>query len=698
MDMKRPTYRMPFSLSADGQLLAFSVTTLGRGESRLGFDEEFDEWGVPVEGVAGSQLVVVDTESGETLHPFAEARTSWGGQWSPDGSQLVACVQQEGMACLGVWERASGESTLFPHAQVHTYYSFEVPCWTPDGQGLVVKLLPEDYVRLPPVVKEGVQVQHYNPLGTEEESNRPSWDSERGDLALVDISSGQVRHLARNWSVRRYRVSPDGKHMATLGMNPDDEKKELVVISLADGQARSLVKGIGQAYANAFNWSPDSRSLAYISDGRLFVVPCDGAEAPRDISGAEEFRVHWPDVSVHSAPRWSSDGQTVYALSRDQLWICAADGSTQRRISGESIGRWLRLWVQPAEGNELVTFTGQTLLMTTLQPGTLYGGLALLNLDSGEVEMLEEYPRHCSHTSMWMEVDQKAGYGYLVMEGAAEPAALWRFDRQDKTPQIFYAPNQRKVDFGTCRLLEWDFLYGGRGEGALVLPPDYKESDGPLPTVVVHGDLDDEHSFGYDAYDVGNPHLFAGRGYAVLYIDVPMSDGDPMKVQPGQVAPIVRQMVAEGITDPARVGAYGISYSAYSVMSMLVQSDLYRTAVCASGLYNLTAQYGRITYWGWSEYGEDELGGSLWERRSDHVENSPFFYLDRVNAPLLLISGSGDANITAQAEDVFRAMRRLGKKVAWRSYPDEPHFSVEWSRPHLRDMCDAVLDWFDEHL
>jgi Tol biopolymer transport system component len=391
-------YKMPFSLSADGQLLAFSVTTLGRGESRLGFDEEFDEWGVPMEGVAGSTLVVVDTESGETLHPFAEAHTSWGGQWSPDGSQLVACVQQEGMACLGVWDRVRGESRLFPDVQVHTYYSFEVPCWTTDGQGVIVKLLPEDYVRLPPIVKESVQVQLYDPQGMAEESNRPSWDSDRGDLALVDISSGQVRHLARNWSVRRYRVSPDGKHMATLSMNPDDQKKELVVISLADGQA----------YANAFNWSPDSRSLAYISDGRLFVVPIDGAAAPRDISGAEEFRMHWPDVSVHSAPRWSSDGQTVYALSRDQLWVCAADGSTQRRISGESIGRWLRLWVQPAEGNELVSFAGHTLLMTTLQPGTLYGGLALLNLDSGEVERLEEYPRHCIPRCGWKWTRRRA--------------------------------------------------------------------------------------------------------------------------------------------------------------------------------------------------------------------------------------------------------------------------------------------------
>ncbi len=651
---------------------------------------------MPVEGVAGSQVVLIDTESGQARYPFADARVSWGAQWSPDGQSLVACLQQGGMACLGIWDRQSGESRHYPDVQVHTYFPFEVACWTPDGQGVVIKLLPEDYVRVVAAKKEQVQMRVHDPQIGEEQLDEPWQHWDRGDLAWVDIASGEVRYLARGWSVRRYRVSPDGRHLATMRMLDGDDK-QLAVISLADGQVQTVATGIGQSYANAFNWSPDSSSLAYISDGRLYVTTMDAAE-PRDISGAPQNRLHWPNRSVHVTPRWSADGGTVYALSRNVVWVCAADGSEQRHIGGESIERQLRLWVQPAEGNELVAFAGRMLLMTTQQQGTLHEGLALLDLQSGQLELLEEYPRHCSRTPMWMEVDQSAECAYFVMEGAAEPAALWRFDLRNKKPQLFYAPYTRALRFGSCRLLEWDFLYGGKGEGALVLPPDHNLSDGPLPTVVVHSDLDDAHSFGYDAHDVGNPHLFAARGYAVLYIDVPMADSDPMKVRPGQVAPIVRQMVEEGITDPARVGAYGISSSAYSVMAMLVQSNVYCAAVCASGLYNLTAQYGRIAYWGWSEYGEDELGGSLWVRRAAHIENSPFFYLDKVRAPVLLISGSGDANVTAQAEDVFRALRRLGKKVAWRSYPNEAHFSTDWSRAHMGDMCHAVLDWFDEHL
>ena len=698
LDMRRPTSRMPFSLTPDGRLLALSTTALSRGESRLVDDGEFDEWGVPVEEGAGSQVVIVDTQNRQVIQPFPEARTSWGAQWSPDGQYLVAYVQQTGMACLAIWDRSQRQCRIMSDVHVHPHYAFEVPSWTPDSRQLAVKLLPQGYAPALQEEESGIEINQHDPHGASVGLEPSYMDWDLGDLALVDANNGQIRYLVRGRLMRRFCISPDGKNLATMPLLPgEDQDKELVVVPLNNDPPRTIATNIGQSYATAFNWSPDSRSLAYISDGRLYTVPADGSDTARDISGAPEHNLRWPDRSVHVAPRWSSDGQTVYALSRNALWVCAADGDHQKHIDGSTIDRQLGLWVQPAENNKLVT-DGQTLLMTTVNLATSHQGLALLHIEDGTLEFLEEFPRDCAETS-WMAMHAETGQCYLVWEGAAEPAALWRFDLRQKTLDAFYhpSPDLDAVQMGACRLLEWTFLDGGHGEGALVLPLNYT-GDNPLPMVVVHGDLDDVFSFGYDAYDVGNPHLIAARGYAVLYIDVPIGRDDPMKSQPGQVVPIIRQLIDEGIADPDRIGAYGISQNAYGVMSMLVQTDLYRTAVCTSGLYNLTAQYGRIAYWGWSVYGEDELGGTLWSRRDAHIENSPFFYLDRVKASLLLISGTGDANVSVQAEDAFRALRRLNKKVAWRSYPDEPHFSCDWSREHLRDMCNAVLDWFDEHL
>ena len=65
------------------------------------------------------------------------------------------------------------------------------------------------------------------------------------------------------------------------------------------------------------------------------------------------------------------------------------------------------------------------------------------------------------------------------------------------------------------------------------------------------------------------------------------------------------------------------------------------------------------------------MGGTPWEFRERYIENSPFFYLDRVETPLLLIHGAEDtASAPFNADQVFVGLRRL-------------------LRQNLRDMSEA---------
>ncbi|MYK39620.1 MAG: prolyl oligopeptidase family serine peptidase, partial [Gemmatimonadetes bacterium] len=101
---------------------------------------------------------------------------------------------------------------------------------------------------------------------------------------------------------------------------------------------------------------------------------------------------------------------------------------------------------------------------------------------------------------------------------------------------------------------------------------------------------------------------------------------------------------------------------------------------------------------GWCETGQARLGGSPWENRAAYIENSPFFYLDQVSTPLLLVCGTGDQEGSKQAEETFVALRRLGKRVELRLYKDEHHGTSAWSRDALDDLCRRVLDWFNCHV
>lgn len=83
------------------------------------------------------------------------------------------------------------------------------------------------------------------------------------------------------------------------------------------------------------------------------------------------------------------------------------------------------------------------------------------------------------------------------------------------------------------------------------------------------------------------------------------------------------------------------------------------------------------------------------KRREAYVENSPFFYLDRVRTPLLVICGTAEREEEMQARQTFGALRRLGKRVELRLYRDEDHDPSAWTERNLRDVAERILGWFD---
>ena len=88
---------------------------------------------------------------------------------------------------------------------------------------------------------------------------------------------------------------------------------------------------------------------------------------------------------------------------------------------------------------------------------------------------------------------------------------------------------------------------------------------------------------------------------------------------------------------------------------------------------------------------------SVWENRDSYIENSPFFFLDHVETPLLLVHGTADRGIR-EADSTFAALRRLRKRVEYAKYAGEPHYEGDWSLANRRDYVERMLAWFDEHL
>ena len=91
------------------------------------------------------------------------------------------------------------------------------------------------------------------------------------------------------------------------------------------------------------------------------------------------------------------------------------------------------------------------------------------------------------------------------------------------------------------------------------------------------------------------------------------------------------------------------------------------------------------------------MGGTPWQYGNRYIQNSPFFYFDRIETPLLLVHGADDPFVPAfLADQVFVGLRRLGKEVEYAKYGGEAHWLTSYE--NQVDAACRILSWFSRFL
>jgi dipeptidyl aminopeptidase/acylaminoacyl peptidase len=254
----------------------------------------------------------------------------------------------------------------------------------------------------------------------------------------------------------------------------------------------------------------------------------------------------------------------------------------------------------------------------------------------------------------------------------------------------------------------------------LTVPP----ADGALPPLIVipypglvRPDAPPPALTGATFQPVVNPLLLVAAGYAVLepslprdrpegdlaagYVDVGARDpaarasADPITRMTEIVLGAVDAAAATGRVDAHHVALYGHSFGAYSVIGIASRANCFSAVVAANGPYDLLAAYGRLPPqanheetgiqltgpFGWFERGQGALGGPPWQLPRVYLQRSPFYSVERIHAPVLLIHGE---------------LERLGRDAILLRYAGEGHLFA--SPANIRDSWGRTLDFLDTHL
>lgn len=403
-------------------------------------------------------------------------------------------------------------------------------------------------------------------------------------------------------------------------------------------------------------------------------------------------------------PGWTKDDQHAIIYDRYDIWLVNPDGSialnlTERQNkNGTATFRYVRL-----DPDEEFIDLENPLLIRYFDNSTKASGYYRLNHGENRLDSL-------------IVLDKLIGAPKRTQE---QNAYLFTIETFDEFPDLYKSdtgfdtitrltdanPRQEEFYWGSAQLFEWKNTDGVPLQGILYLPAGYEPGKQyPLIVYIYERLADLLHRYSVPrATSRINPAFYTSNGYAVIDADIVYTLGQPGQSAVKSVVPAALKLVEMGVADPDRIGLQGHSWGGYQTAYAITQTNLFSAAVAGTPVSNMISAYGGIR-WGTGnprtyqyEIGQSRIGFSLWERPDLYIENSPVFFADRIQTPLLIMHGDNDGAVPwYQSIELYLAMRRLGKEMFFLHYTDAPHNLRK--RKNRIDYNRRIFEFFEHYL
>jgi dipeptidyl aminopeptidase/acylaminoacyl peptidase len=480
-----------------------------------------------------------------------------------------------------------------------------------------------------------------------------------------------------------------------------------------------------QLHVYEFDWSPDSKSLAYVAAdppgennwwvAKLYTQSVGGDAnagakaiyAPADDPGP----MHGLQIAV---PRWSPDGKAIAfigGLMSDQgstggdVWLIPSTGGAVRDLTPDtgSTPAWITWGSGSLFVSELTGGNSQLVRMEVPESGAarlvgapIYSiagtvGDGRLDMSLSATKDDGTFVFHASSFEHPAEIFAASASGH-----AADFAGL---------KQLTHLNDGVERAWGKSESLNWkndQFQV----QGWLLFPKDYDPARKYGLIVEVHGGPAAAVTSSWGGYGGISATALSALGYFVLQPNPRGSYGQGEAFAAANrkdfgygdlrdvLAGVDTVLAKYPAIDPKRVGLTGWSYGGFMTMFGVTQTTRFRAAVAGAGISDWKSYYGENSIDQWMT---PFFGASVYQDPAVYAKSSAIDFIDKVKTPTLVVVGDRDGECPApQSFEFWHALRDEHVPTQLVVYPNEGHGFV--NPDHRTDVLVRTLDWFAKYM
>ena len=573
-------------------------------------------------------------------------------------------------------------------------YDSSSPQWSPDGRYLAILSDRKDETNQVWLLnRRGGDAQQLTDLKQGVDSYAWSPDSKRillvaSDPSPADLDDDELPN-PRPYVVDRLQFKED--YVGYLSRH----RSHIHVVDIESRDVKQVTSGDFDDTEPA--WSPDSKKIVFVSNRTA--MPDRNRNTDLWIVDVEDeelaLRQLTKNTTADASPSWSPDGRTIvytstvegalpiYAISQ----LTVVDVATGMSAVNASL-RETQVF-EPRYAPD-----GESIFAITEYHAQQH--LVQVDADSGAVQSLLEGEDVVTEITM-----TRSGEIFALISRPQLPEELFRF-QGGKLTQLSAINEAVLADLklATVRKDSYQSADGTTIEALFVFPPDFKEGKRYPGILFIHGGPQQQWDFRFEyeaqllaakGYVLVMPNPRGSWGYGQAFAEAIRADWGNLDYQ--DIIAGVDHGIAEGWIDEDRMAVYGWSYGGMLTNHVITKTDRFKAAITVASATLYIANYGHDQYQRWWE---EELGLPwLAENREKYDRISPFYSLDKVTTPTLVIGGEEDWNVPIlNSEQLYIVLKRRGIPTELVVYPDQGH---DWSDvpSYEKDLYQRYFAWLE---